>query len=106
MVVLLPAVYARGNTIKPQSVQQAPQVTQGGEGTPLRPGRERRAGDSVKHPRRDDRAGAVGHSANGHALATTLLDVVDGHAAPDERVPTIVNLASVTDAGRMNGALW
>jgi hypothetical protein len=34
-------------------------------------------------------------------LAATMPGVLDGHAAP-ERVPTIVNLAGVTDAGELS----
>src|SRR5207244_3096781 len=69
-----------------------------------RPGRQRRAGDPVKHPGWNDRAGAVWHLANSHELAATMFGIVDAYAAPDKRVPGIVNLAGVTDAGRMNGS--
>ena len=57
MIVLLPAAHARrSTTIKPQRVEQTPQVTQGGEGAAPRPGRQRRAGDPVQHPGRNDGA--------------------------------------------------
>ena len=52
-----------------------------------------KTGSLSEHADRDDREGAIGHFANGHELAATMFGVVDGHLAPDKRVPGIARLA-------------
>jgi hypothetical protein len=105
-IVLLSAAYAGGSTImKPQDGQQTSELTERSERAAGRPTAQRGAGNPVQHPRWDDRTRTIWHLADGHALATTLLGVQNGDPLPRERVPGVVDLAGVTDTGRMNGSL-
>jgi hypothetical protein len=107
MIGLLFAAYARGSTImKPQGVKQTSEPAQSRERAAWRASAQRSAGNPVKHPHRYDRSRTIWHLADGHALAATLLGVEDGDLLPREWVPRIVDLAGLTDAGRMNGSSW
>jgi hypothetical protein len=106
MVILLPVAYVRGSTtMKPQRVKERSKIAEGRERTPWGTDAQRGAGDPVEHPGRNDRSRAVWHLADRHQLAATVLGVEDGHPLPDERVPGVVNLARVTDTGRMKRSL-
>lgn len=91
--------------MKPQSVKERSKIAEGRERAPWGTDAQRGAGDPVEHPDRNDRSRAIWHLADRHQLAATVLGVEDGHALPDERVPGVVNLASVTDTGRMKRSL-
>jgi hypothetical protein len=106
MVILLPVAYVRERTtMKPQSVKERSKIAEGRERAPRGTDAQRRAGHPVKHPDRNDRSRAIWHLADRHQLAATVLGVENGHTLPDERVPGVVNLASVTDTGRMKRSL-
>jgi hypothetical protein len=92
--------------MKPQSVKERSKIAEGRERAPRGTDAQRRAGHPVKHPDRNDRSRAIWHLADRHQLAAAVLGVEDGHALPDVRVPGVVNLASVTDTGRMKRSLW
>jgi len=91
--------------MKPHSVKERSKIGEGRERAPWGTDAQRGAGDPVEHPDRNDRSRAIWHRADRHQLAATVLGVEDGHALPDERVPGVVNLASVTDTGRMKRSL-
>ena len=91
--------------MKPQRVQQRSKIAKGSQRAPRGTDAQRGAGDPIQHPAWHDRAGAIWHVANRDQLAATMLGVEDRHALPDERVPGVVNLARVTDTGRMKRAL-
>lgn len=102
MVVLLPVAYVRrGTTMKTQTVKERPKIAEGSDRAPRRSHAQHGARDSIEHPDGHDRSRAVRQLADRHQLAATVLSVDDGHALPELRVPGIVDLASVTDTGRM-----
>jgi hypothetical protein len=105
MIGLLFAAYARGSTImNPEGIKQTSELAQSRERAAWRASAQRSAGNPVKHPHRYHRSRTIWHFADGHALAATLLSVEDGDLLPREWVPWIVDLAGLTDAGRMNGS--
>jgi hypothetical protein len=92
--------------MKPQAVKKRPKIAQGGDRAAWRSDAQRGAGHSVEHPDRHDRSRAIGHLTDRHPLATTVLGVEDGHPLSEQRVPGVVNLAGVTDPGRMKRSLF
>ncbi len=91
--------------MKPQAVKKRTKIAEGSHRAPWRSHAQRGAGDSVEHPDGHDRSRAVRHLADRHQLAATVVGVEDRHALPEQRVPSVMDLASVTVTGRMKRAL-
>jgi hypothetical protein len=106
MVVLLPVAYVRGSTtMKTQRVKQRSKISESGERAPGNTDAQRRTGHPVEHPDGNNRSRAIRRLADRHQLTAAMLGIDDGHALPNEWVPGVVNLAGVTDPGRMRRAL-
>jgi hypothetical protein len=90
--------------MRPQSVNEPSELAESRKRAAWRASAQRGAGNPVKHPSRDHRIRTIWHRADRHELAATLLGVDDGDLLPREWMPRIVDLAAVTDTGRINGS--
>jgi hypothetical protein len=91
--------------MKAQRIKQCAKIAEGGQRGAGRADAEGGAGDPIEHPDRHDGARVVRHLTDGHELSAPVLHVENRHSLPREWVPRVVNLARVTDAGRMKRAL-
>lgn len=91
--------------MKSQRVKQRSKIAKSRERAPWRTGAQRGAGGPVEHPHRHHRSRAVWHLADRHPLTATVVRVHDGDALPDQRMPGVMNFATVTDTGRMKRSL-